>query len=73
MKPQGLPPLDVPFHLQEPNSCKACKHSFFAASDPDRRYLRCSRGQYSQQCRYERHETGECGPAAIYWKARADV
>lgn len=73
MKPQGLPPIDVPFHLQEPHSCKACKHSFYTLDDKSFRYLRCSHSPYQQQCRYERHETGECGPAAIYWKERADV
>lgn len=67
---RGLPPIDVPFHLQEPLSCKRCKHSFYHASDTELRYLRCGRSQYSIQCRYERHETGECGPAAIHFNAR---
>lgn len=71
MKPRGLPDLDVPFHDQEPNPCSRCKHAYFAADDKALRYRRCDRS--NQQCRYERHETGECGPAAIYWKARADV
>lgn len=73
MIPNGLPPLEVPFHLQEPNSCKDCKHSYFRSDDTHHRYLRCSRHQWSQQCRYERHETGECGPAAKYWKDRCNV
>lgn len=68
---KGLPPLDVPFHLQDPHSCKRCKHSFYGADDPGFRYLRCSYNRYGQQCRYERHETGDCGPAAIHWKERA--
>lgn len=68
---RGLPPIDVPFHLQDPNSCKRCIHGFYSASDRDFRYLRCGRSEYQQQCRYERHETGDCGPAAIHWKERA--
>lgn len=67
---RGLPHIDVPFHLQEPNSCRACKHSYFSASDTDHRYMRCGRSSHSQQCRYERHETGACGADAIFWKAR---
>lgn len=67
---KGLPSLDVPFHLQEPNSCKKCTYSFFDASDRGQRYMRCDRSEYDQQCCYERHETGECGPAAIHWKER---
>lgn len=67
---RGLPPLDVPRHEQDPNSCKKCVHSFYAANDPGFRYLRCSRGQYSQLCCYERDKDGECGPAALHWKER---
>lgn len=70
MKPKGLPEIDLPFHEQEPHSCKRCKHSFYAGNDPALRYLRCGRSEFSQQCRYERHETGECGPSAIYWTER---
>lgn len=70
MKPQGLTDIDLPFHLQEPNSCGRCKHSFYSADDMTRRYLRCGRAQHSQQCRYERHETGECGPDPKFWTER---
>ena len=66
-----IPPIDAPFHMQDPNSCKRCVHSFYHAADTDLRYLRCGRSEYQQQCRYERHETGDCGPAAIHWKERA--
>ena len=74
---KGLPPLetfethDVPFHEQEPNSCKKCTHSFYSSNDTKLRYLRCGRSDYGQQCRYERHETGTCGPAALHRKERA--
>lgn len=67
---RGLPPIDWPFHLQEPLSCKSCKHSFYQASDTELRYLRCSRSLYSIQCRYERHETGDCKPEALFWTER---
>jgi uncharacterized cupin superfamily protein len=67
---RGLPPVDVPFHLQEPDSCKRCAHSFHSADDKAQRYLRCGRSEHSEQCRYERHETGNCGPAATHWKER---
>jgi len=66
----GLPKMDVPHHLRDPHSCKRCVHSFYGASDPELRYLRCGRSEYSSQCRYERHETGDCKPEALYWKER---
>jgi hypothetical protein len=68
---RGLPPIDLPFHLQEPDSCRRCVHSFYSADDKAQRYLRCGRSEYSEQCCYERHETGNCGPAATNWKERA--
>lgn len=61
---------DTPLHLQEPYSCKSCRHSFYGSNDRHLQHLRCGRNQHSQQCRYERHETGECGPHAIFFKAR---
>jgi hypothetical protein len=67
---RGLPPLDLPFHLQEPDSCRRCVHSFYSADDTAQRYLRCGLSEHAEQCRYERHETGTCGPAATYWKER---
>lgn len=67
----GLPPIDIPDWLLEPRSCKACKHMFYQSADRDLRYPRCGRARHSQQCRYERHETGECGPDAIYWTGKA--
>ena len=68
---RGLPPIDLPFHLQEPQSCGRCAHSFYSADDTAQRYLRCGLSEHAEQCRYERHETGTCGPAATYWKERA--
>lgn len=68
---RGLPHIDVPQFLRDPHSCKACKHSYFSADDADRRYMRCGKSQNSLQCRYERHESGACGLAAINWKARS--
>jgi hypothetical protein len=68
---KGLPPIDIPFHLQDPHSCKRCKHSFYASNDSELRYLRCGRSFYSIQCRYERHETGDCKPEALFWTERA--
>ena len=70
MKPQGLPEIDVPLHDRGPQPCTGCTHSFYSADDKALRYLRCGRSQHAQQCRYERHETGDCGPDGIYWKAR---
>lgn len=71
---KGLPPLPIDdpplFELGE-RACRHCKHSFYASNDTGLRYLRCGRNQYAQQCRYERHETGECGPDAIYFKERS--
>lgn len=61
-------PLDLPFHLQEPDSCARCRHSFFEASDRKLRHMRC--GLSDQPCSHERHETGSCGPAAGHWKER---
>ncbi|MEN6302211.1 MAG: hypothetical protein ABFD96_05760 [Armatimonadia bacterium] len=66
----GLPPLDVPLHERDPHDCRRCKHSYYDSKDEGRRYLRCGRSQYSQQCRYERHETGDCKPEALHWKER---
>lgn len=66
----GLPPLDVPLHLRDPHDCRRCKHSYYDSKDEERRYLRCGRSQYSQQCRYERHDTGDCRPEALHWKGR---
>lgn len=71
MKPKGLPEIDVPFYDLGDKPCRECRHSFFAADDTRFRYLRCDRT--SQQCRYERHETGSCGEDALYWKERRDV
>ena len=68
---RGLPPIDVPFHLQEPDSCRRCVHSFHSADDTAQRYLRCGLSEQGEQCCYERHETGTCGPAATRWKERA--
>lgn len=67
---RGLPPIDAPWFDRDPRSCKRCAHSFYDSSDTELRYLRCSRSQYSQQCRYERHDTGDCKPEAIHWKER---
>lgn len=67
---KGLPHMDVPLHLQDPYSCKRCSSSYYSADDTQFRYLRCGRAPHAQQCRYERHETGSCGPAAIYWTER---
>lgn len=73
MIPNGLPPLDLPFHDQEPNACRNCKHSYFKAKETASRDLRCSKVTPNQRCLYARHETGECGPAAKYWKDRRNV
>lgn len=68
---RGLYPLDVPFHLQEPNSCKRCSHSFNKTDDTQGRYLRCDRERTTTTlCVYARHETGDCGPAALHFKER---
>lgn len=68
-----LPPIDLPFHLQEPNSCRRCAHSFYAASDAEQQHLRCGLGGLGTMCVYERHETGSCGPAALHFKPRETV
>ena len=68
---KGLPPIDVPQWLLDPRSCKRCKHSYFDSSDIELRYMRCGFSQYSQQCRYERHDTGDCKPEALHWTERA--
>lgn len=70
MSVKGLPPIDIPLHERPLYDCRRCKHSFYQASDTELRYLRCGRGQYSIQCRYERHENGECKPEALFWKER---
>lgn len=70
MKPQGLPEIDVPLHEREPRPCKRCKHSYYSKDDKHLRYPRCQRAPFSRQCRYERHETGDCGPDALHWKER---
>lgn len=66
----GLPPIDVPHFMRDPHSCGRCKHSYFDSDDTYLRYMRCSRSRNSQQCRYERHETGDCRPEALHWKER---
>ena len=68
---KGLPEMDVPLHLRDPHPCTRCQSSFYSFEDIEQRYLRCGRSDYLQQCRYERHETGSCGPAALYWTERA--
>lgn len=70
MKPKGLPPLDLPFHLKEPNSCAGCKHSYYRADDA--RHLRCllTRGTL---CVRERDLFGNCGEDPKHWKDRRDV
>lgn len=70
MSINGLPPIDVPWWRKDPHDCLRCKHSFYQSSDRELRYPRCGRSEYAQQCRYERHETGTCGPDAIYWTER---
>jgi len=70
MTVKGMPDIDVPLHEREPHPCKRCKFSFFDAKDTELRYIRCGRSFYSNQCRYERHETGDCGPDAIFWRER---
>ena len=67
----GLPPIDVPQWERDPHSCKTCKHSYFESSDTDRRYMRCRRSEWQHECRFERHYTGDCGEAGLYWKERA--
>lgn len=69
---RGLPPLDLPLHLQEPDSCRRCVHSFFSADDKARRHLRCGRSEHSEQCCYERHDTGDCKSEARFFKARGN-
>jgi hypothetical protein len=66
----GLPNIAPPLHERDPHDCRRCVHSFYHAADDDRRYLRCARSEYQQQCRYERHYTGECTEAALHFKAR---
>lgn len=66
----GLPPLDVPLHERDPRPCKSCTHSFFDGRDAELRYMRCGRSDWSQQCRFERHDTGDCKPEGIYFKER---
>jgi len=68
----GLPPQDVPRHLREPRSCKACRNSFYAADDLTERYLRCSAGLGSM-CTFVRDEDGTCGPESKNWKPRETV
>ena len=66
----GLPEMDIPKWRRDPHDCQKCTHSFYDSKDVELRYLRCGRGQYSQQCRYERHDTGDCKPEALFFKAR---
>jgi hypothetical protein len=66
----GLPTLDGPLHLRDPHDCRRCKHSFYTADDAERRYLRCGKSEWTNQCRYERHDTGDCKPEALHFKAR---
>lgn len=70
MSVQGLPVLDVPLHERDPHPCRRCVHSFYDAGDTELRYLRCGRQQYTIQCRFERHDTGDCKPEALFWKER---
>lgn len=63
-------PLDIPFHLQEPLSCRRCKHSGWYKKDTQFERLICMRHRYEISCTFERHETGECGPSALFWKER---
>jgi hypothetical protein len=65
---QSLPALDLPFHLQEPNSCRRCTHSYY---DIAVQRLRCGRHNYTPLCTFERHETGTCGPDALHFKVRS--
>lgn len=71
MSVQGLPPIDVPQWLRDPHSCKRCIHSYYRRDDVDMRYLMCGKFDPHQQCRYQRHDTGPCGPEAAGFKERS--
>lgn len=60
---EGLPPLDTPQWQRDPHSCLSCAQAY--RDDDD---FRCRRTAI--RCRYERHETGECKPEVLHWKAR---
>lgn len=64
-------PADIPLHRREPHDCKRCKHSAYYRKDTTFERLICQRLRHEPSCTFERHETGECGPAALYWKERA--
>lgn len=67
---KGLPEIDVPWFELDPRSCKRCCHSFYDSKDRELRYLRCGRGPYGQQCRYERHDDGDCKREGVHFKER---
>lgn len=67
---KGLPTLEVPLWDRDPHACLKCHHSYFTSYDTEQRYMRCRRSEYQTQCRYERHYTGDCGEAGLYWKER---
>jgi hypothetical protein len=59
---EGLPPLDTPQWQRDPHSCLSCANVFKDSGDY---YCRRTR----TRCRFERHETGECKPEGLHWKA----
>ena len=65
----GLPILDVPLHQRDPYDCRKCRHSYYDATDAERRYARCVRT--GKMCVFERDTGGQCGPQARFWKGRA--
>lgn len=69
MNINGLPPIDIPLHQRDPHDCRKCVHSYYDIADASSRYVRCGRTQ--SMCVYERHETGDCTPEALFFKERA--
>ena len=61
---------DIPLHLQEPHSCRLCHYGAMYKPGSDVSRLMCLRHPHGPSCTFERHETGECGPDAQYWKVK---
>lgn len=68
MKPPAtpLPPVHKPRHEEGDRPCSKCFRSLRDRRD----HWRCEMFN-GQLCTFMRDETGECGPDALYWKAKA--
>lgn len=64
-----LPTIDIPLHQRDPHDCRKCRHSYYDATDTERRYARCVRS--GNMAVFERDTEGNCGPQARFWKGRA--